>query len=1008
MAQRATRVASVAPSSMFGVNNYAVSQRRAFGALTGDGAAWADEQYQLWLADPSNVHPSWDLYFKGGMTGQGSYPAGGLPGIAPGSASPAGAGGVSGANDDVSRLWHLIDSYQRFGHQAANLDPLGIKGRNKELDALKITQHGFTEADLNRPMDLSFGFNVESMRRLCLLADADGDHDGKTTLSEIQSCLQRAYCGTTGVEYMHISTLEKRQFIRDVIELPPVQRSDTELHLLLDRLAYADRFEAFLKTKYGAAKRFGVEGLESFIPGLKELIDVSSAHGVESIVIGMPHRGRLNVLANVIRKPMEIIFKEFAGTNVPEQNDDDDWSGSGDVKYHLGTQYSRRYPDGREVEIALLANPSHLEAVNAVVHGKARAKMQSLGDDTGTKVLPIVLHGDAAFAGQGIVYETLQFSRLDNYSNGGTIHVICNNQIGFTTTPEEDRSTLYASDLGKAFDIPVFHVNGDDPIEVVRIFKLAADYRARFHEDVVIDVIGYRRHGHNELDQPLFTQPMMYHAIHQHPTTLDLFKQQLVRDGKMSQADVDGVVSKCETTINAMFERSAEYNIPKEAWSPTLNIKNFEREPAAAANGVVTGVSSKELAVVAQDLTSIPETITVNNIIKKIYAAKHKALAAQDHIDWGTAEALAFGSLLRQGVEVRLSGQDAQRGTFSHRHAVIHDQKSDDTWTPLANVTDATASFSVSNSSLSEYGVLGFEFGYSIEAMNALTIWEAQFGDFVNGAQIMIDQFISTGEAKWFRQTGLVMLLPHGYEGQGPEHSSCRIERFLQNSDEDPDVVPQGDSESAIRATNWQIVNCSTPANYFHVLRRQICRDFRKPLVVATPKSLLRHKLCVSTFDDMAEGTTFQTTIGEQEELCADEQVRRVILCSGKIYYELLQARQLAEINDIAIVRVEQISPFPFREVAATMSKYSEAECVWVQEEPKNMGAWYFVQDRIMTATRVVNNKEIRPAYIGRGTMAAPAEGYGSVHTREQNEICRLAMSDSVSSYGHGRLTRDL
>jgi 2-oxoglutarate dehydrogenase E1 component len=683
------------------------------------------------------------------------------------------------------------------------------------------------------------------------------------------------------------------------------------------------------------------------------------------------------------------------------------YSASGDVKYHLGTSLRRTYPSGKSVSLTLLPNPSHLEAVNGVVFGRARANMEEKQDLEGRGVMPIILHGDAAFAGQGIVYETMQFSKLSGYSTGGAVHVICNNQIGFTTTPTEDRSTRYASDLGKAFDVPIFHVNGDDTEAVCQVFKLAAQYRAHFHEDVVIDVVGYRRHGHNELDQPLFTQPEMYKQIQNHPPTLDVYKQQLVSEGTFTVAEVDAVIESVNTKISAAFDRSSDYALPDSFF----DVRAYDDEQAVEAESdfmkeekavqmieVAKGgtfATHESLAAVGKALTAVPGEITMHSQIKKILAAKAKTLEAGSGLDWGTAEGLAFGTLLRNGVHVRLSGQDAERGTFSHRHAVLHDQNSAKTFQPLLNVEGARAAWSVQNSSLSEFGVLGFELGYSQFDPNALVIWEAQFGDFANGAQIMIDQFICTGEAKWFKQTGLVMLLPHGYEGQGPEHSSCRIERFLQNSEEDPDVIPSGDAEHAIRLHNWQIVNCSTPANYFHVLRRQVARDFRKPLVVATPKSLLRHKLCVSSIDDFGPGTAFQRLIGERdgEHMVPDKSVDRVVFCSGKIYYELVTARAAAESWNVAIVTMEQISPFPFDLVAETMKKYENAEVVWAQEEPKNMGAWYFVLARFKTAARQLLGREITTKYIGRRTMSAPAEGYGSVHTKEQAAIVSAAVT---------------
>lgn len=914
----------------------------------------------------------------------------------------------NGSSDDTDRLLHLSVAYRMNGHRLANLDPLGIQKPSDNIADLDPLAYGFTKEDMNRPLVVS-EYAGQELSGLLSQADLLGNSDGVATLSEVVQLLKTVYCGNTGVEYMHIADMHKRNWLQERLERPLTPLSKEKRVSIYRRLAYADRFENFLATKFNTAKRFGMEGLESTCPGLKAIIDKSTEMGCENVVVGMPHRGRLSILANVIRKPMELIFKEFAGTNVP---DPDDWSGSGDVKYHLGTNFTRTYPDGREVNLSLLANPSHLEAVDALVAGKCRAKMHYMQDTKGDKVLPLLLHGDAAFAGQGIVYETMQMSQLKGYQCGGTIHVITNNQIGFTTTPGEDRSTPYASDIGKGFQCPIFHVNADDPEEVHRVCEIAAEYRMTFHTDVIVDIIGYRRYGHNELDQPMFTQPEMYKVIKNHPSTLDIYSKKILEGPNApSQEEIVGIHDYISNQIKERYDASIDYK-SEESWQSTAWDNPKDSTNKLIGSGVAlshwgnpqTGVSLAELKEVSSALTNIPEGFTLHPQIKRILKAKQDSLDAGTGLDWGTAEALAFGTLLKQGVHVRLSGQDAERGTFSHRHAVLHDQNSDKLLTPLANVPGAQEAFNVHNSHLSEYAVLGYELGYSMQSPNQLVIWEAQFGDFANGAQIIIDQFITAGEAKWLRQTGLTLLLPHGYDGQGPEHSSCRIERWLQCSDEDPDQVPEGSPEDAIRECNWQICNITTPANYFHALRRQLHRDFRKPLIVASPKALLRLRACSSSLEDMTEGESFRRLISETEpeKLVAPEKMRRVVFCSGKIYYEVLAARQAAGVDDVALVRVEQISPFPFDKVAWTMEKYSNAEIVWLQEEPKNMGAWSYVQDRIMTATRVLNKQEQRPAYIGRKTMASPAEGYGSMHTKEQNELLQLALSHDVRSYGHG------
>lgn len=675
--------------------------------------------------------------------------------------------------------------------------------------------------------------------------------------------------------------------------------------------------------------------------------------GVTDVVMGMAHRGRLNVLTNVIRKPLEQIFKEFMGTHIPV--DGDDWSGSGDVKYHLGTSFHRVYPDGRAVNISMLANPSHLEAVNPLVVGKAKAKMQYCNDQVGEKVMPIIIHGDAAFAGQGIVYETMQMSKIPDYQTGGTLNVVANNQVGFTTDPVASRSTKYPSDLGKTFNCPVFHVNADYPEEVCKVFEIAVAWRQKFHTDVVINLVGYRRYGHNELDQPMFTQPLLYSKIAKHPTPLTAHTKRLVEEGIFTQQEVDACIKCVDDILAKALENSKTFKPDKQDWLASKWQGIYA--PNVMSKVQKTGEDIEVLRSIGANLSRVPDGFTLHRQIKKIYQARAEMIQTGENIDWGTAEALAFGSLLHNGFHIRLSGEDVERGTFSHRHAVVHDQKTGKKYMPLANHSDNKQTIQICNSPLSEYGVLGFDLGYSLESPNQLVLWEAQFGDFVNGAQIIIDQFLSCGEAKWLRQTGLVMLLPHGYSGQGPDHSSCRIERFLGMCDEDADEMPimSEDVRMQIQSTNWQIVNVTTPANYFHVLRRQVMRNFRKPLIIASPKNLLRHRDCVSSLEEMATGTKFQRLFPEifPDELVAPSEVRRVLFCSGKVYYELLEHRRQNEIKDVAIARVEQIHPFPFDKVSEVMQSYPNAEVVWVQEEPKNMGCWNYVHDRFITCMRV-------------------------------------------------------
>jgi len=989
-------------------------QSRSF--YGGDASLYVDAMYDAWKKDPKSVHSSWDAYFRGlesspdwlSKVEQAAKAAVGgkdFKGMVIPSPSPS--GGVS-ASHDVVGLLQLISAYQVNGHLIADLDPLKLSAKPKVAD-LDPATFGFSNADLDRPINLR-GWGMKEVAGLLAQADLMGNRDGNTTLRELLVILQSTYCRAMGAEFMHISDVSKRNWIREKLEQPRQPITKKEITKILERLVYADRFEHFLAQKWTTAKRFGVEGLESTIAGLKALIDEATLHGVEHVVIGMPHRGRLNVLANVMRKPLEMIFKEFAGTNIPAG---DDYSVSGDVKYHLGTNCTNRYPDGRVVYLTMLANPSHLEAVDPVVAGKARAKMYNLNDSEGRKVMPLLLHGDAAFAGQGVVYETMQMSQLNGYQTGGTVHVICNNQVGFTTNPSEGRSTTYASDLGKAFQCPIFHVNADEAEEVCRVFKLVAQYRQKFHTDIIVDVIGYRRFGHNEMDQPLFTQPLMYRKISSHPPVLQHYIKKLEKDKSLTPEEIKAEIKQVETAISNAYESASTYVIPKDFWMSTPwdhAGKTFGTERKVLPSGhPYTGLSQETLKTIASALVNIPGDFKLHSQAKRVVDARKKAFETGRDIDWATAEALAFGSLLLDGCHVRLSGQDVERGTFSHRHAVFSDQETGQRYTPLDHL-NAKQKFSIHNSLLSEYGVVGFELGYSLESPNQLVLWEAQFGDFANGAQIIIDNFITSGEAKWLRQSGLTLLLPHGYDGQGPEHSSCRIERFLQNADEDPDVVSVLDAEAQIKACNWQIVNCTTPANYFHALRRQLYRPFRKPLIVASPKSLLRHRLSASNVADIKEGTSFHRVIPEinPDKINEATKIRRVLMCSGKVFYELLEARQAKNVKDVAIIRIEQLCPFPFDQVAKQMKLYSNAELVWVQEEPKNMGAWYFVQDRLMTATRVLNKKEIRPGYIGRRTMASPAEGYGKVHEKEMRSIMDVAFSTKVHSYGHGRVSNDV
>jgi len=922
------------------------------------------------------------------------------------------------AKSDSLGLSYLIHAYQVRGHELANLDPLGIHGfRNPggsppELD---YKFHGFKDEDLDRQLNLlgtSSGGNTGFL-------DILGTRPS-ITLRQVVSNLQKTYCSSLGVEYMHMGSKDKCNWIRSQVETPKwMQFSKTKRMHIYERLCFADQFEKYLANKFNTAKRFGLEGGESCIAGLKCMIDRGSELGIESFCFGMPHRGRLNVLANVMRKPMPQIFKEFQGTHYDlDEYMRHDWSSAGDVKYHLGTSMDRSYPDGRRVHLSLVANPSHLEAVNPVVIGKVRAKQFFSGnrEEDKLKHMPVLLHGDAAFAGQGIVYETMQMSRVPDYAVGGTIHVIVNNQVGFTTDPVNGRSTMYSSDLGKAFNIPIFHCNGDDPLAVTTAFEMAVEWRQQFGEDCIIDMICYRRYGHNELDQPMYTQPQMYAKINSHPDTLTVYERQLVAENTATQAEIDAVKKMVNDTLDSEFNASKTAQVLKVDW---LSSKwSGFLSPRQRSRVRETGYDIEKLRDIGVKMSSLPKTLSAHKQLEKIFAARKETIVKGEGIDWGTAEALAFGTLLLEGNHVRLSGQDVQRGTFSHRHAVVRDQKTGEKYTPLNHLakhsspsisltktgigaTDTQAEFVAQNSILSEFGVLGFEMGYSLENPNTLVLWEAQFGDFVNGAQIMIDQFISAGEDKWLRQSGLTLLLPHGYMGQGAEHSSCRVERFLQQVDEDPDFVPPmaEDQRMQIQQTNWQVVNCSTPANYYHVLRRQVHRDFRKPLILVTPKNLLREKKCTSSLADMGEHTKFKRVYREVDPAIFEnpDKVRRVVFCSGKIFYELMEEREKLKITDVAVIRIEQLAPFPWDKVAEECAHYKNAEVMWCQEEPKNMGPWSFVQPRIATATNTLNGVEKRPLYAGRKPSAATATGLGGkAHTMEQSSIVTAALSSST------------
>ncbi|XP_076917263.1 uncharacterized protein LOC143577270 [Bidens hawaiensis] len=948
--------------------------------LDGTSSVYLEELQRAWEADPNSVDESWDNFFRN-FVGQAAT-------------SP----GISGQTIQESmRLLLLVRAYQVYGHMKAKLDPLNLEQREIP-DDLDPALYGFSEADLDR----EFFLGVWRMSGFL------SENRPVQTLRAILTRLEQAYCGSIGYEYMHIADREQCNWLRDRIETPiPMSYNRQRREVILDRLIWSTQFENFLATKWTAAKRFGLEGGETLIPGMKEMFDRSADLGVESIVIGMSHRGRLNVLGNVVRKPLRQIFNEFSGGIRPAEGL---YTGTGDVKYHLGTSYDRPTRGGKRIHLSLVANPSHLEAVDPVVVGKTRAKQYYSNDVDRTKNMGILIHGDGSFAGQGVVYETLHLSALPNYTTGGTIHIVVNNQVAFTTDPKSGRSSQYCTDVAKALNAPIFHVNGDDVEAVVHVCELAAEWRQTFHTDVVVDIVCYRRFGHNEIDEPSFTQPKMYKVIRNHPSALEIYQKKLLETGQVTKDDIDRIHNKVTSILNEEFLASKDYVPQKGDWLSAF-WSGF-KSPEQLSRIRNTGVKPEILKNVGKAIATLPENFKAHRAVKKIFADRLKMIETGEGVDWAVGEALAFATLLVEGNHVRLSGQDVERGTFSHRHSVVHDQETGERYCPFDHVimNQNDEMFTVSNSSLSEFGVLGFELGYSMENPNSLVIWEAQFGDFANGAQVIFDQFLSSGESKWLRQIGLVVLLPHGYDGQGPEHSSARLERFLQMSDDNPFVIPEMEPtlRNQIQKCNWQVVNVTTPANYFHVLRRQIHREFRKPLIVMAPKNLLRHKDCksnLSEFDDVQghpgfdkQGTRFKRLIKDQSgHSDLEEGIRRLVLCSGKVYYELDEKRRSTESKDIAICRVEQLCPFPYDLIQRELKRYPNAEIVWCQEEPMNMGAYNYISPRLATAMKAVERGNLDDIkYVGRAPSAATATGFYTVHVKEQTALVEKAITSDV------------
>jgi 2-oxoglutarate dehydrogenase E1 component len=968
--------------------------------LYGGNAAYIEDLYAKYEADPAAVDAEWREFFqslkdasadvvksaKGASWKKPNWPVrpdGDLVAALDGQwaetekrisekiSATAKTKGVELASADVMQATRdslhalmLIRAYRIRGHYYAKLDPLDLEAPKDESE-LEPATYGFAETDLDRKIFLDNVLGLEF-----------------ATMREIVAILRRTYCQTLGVEFMHISDPVRKAWIQERIEGRDKEITFTRegKRAILNKLVEAEGFEKFLDVKYTGTKRFGLDGGESLIPALEQIIKRGGNLGVKEIVIGMPHRGRLSVLTQVMGKPHRALFHEFKGGSATP----DDVEGSGDVKYHLGASSDREF-DNNKVHLSLTANPSHLEIVDPVTLGKVRAKQDqhnALPEDR-TMVMPLLMHGDAAFAGQGVVAECFGLSDLKGYRTGGSIHFIVNNQIGFTTYPRYSRSSPYPSDVAKMIEALIFHVNGDDPEAVVFAAKVATEYRQKFQRPVVIDMFCYRRFGHNEGDEPAFTQPLMYKMIRSHPSTLEIYAKKLVGEGVVTDGEVDAMKAEWRARLDGEFESAGGYKPNKADWldGRWAGLKaSGEADDPRRGN---TGVGAETLREIGKKITTVPEGFHAHRTVQRFLDNRAKAIETGEGIDWATAEALAFCSLLKEGNPIRLSGQDSERGTFSQRHSVLFDQENEERYTPFNHLGEGQARYEVMNSMLSEEAVLGFEYGYSTAEPNALTLWEAQFGDFANGAQVVFDQFISSGERKWLRMSGLVCLLPHGYEGQGPEHSSARLERYLQMCAED----------------NMQVANCTTPANYFHILRRQLKREIRKPLILMTPKSLLRHKRAVSKLDDLVAGTSFHRLLwddaqhpDEKINLVSDDKIRRVIMCSGKVYYDLYEEREKRGINDVYLLRLEQLYPFPTKALVTELSRFKQAEMVWCQEEPRNMGAWFFVDVFLQWILNQIGAKHRTMRYAGRPASASTAVGQMSKHLAQLKQLLDEAL----------------
>jgi 2-oxoglutarate dehydrogenase E1 component len=970
--------------------------------LQGTNAAYIDDLYARFEQDPGSVDAEWQEFFKslkdtpadvrknaeGASWGRDNWPlspkddltsaldgnwvqvekavGSKLAAKAQAKGADVSAGDVHQATRDSVRALMLIRAYRMRGHFHAKLDPLGIEPP-RDREELDPRSYGFVDGDFDRKIFLDHVLGLEY-----------------ASLREIVAICERTYCQTLGVEFMHISNAAQKSWIQERIEGPDKEISFTRegRRAIMNKLIEAEGFEKFCDLKFTGTKRFGLDGGEALIPALEQIIKRGGNLGVKEIVVGMPHRGRLNVLTQVLGKSHRALFHEFKGGSA----NPDAVEGSGDVKYHLGASSDREF-DNNKIHLSLTANPSHLEIVDPVVLGKVRAKQDQHGDppDQRISVLPLLMHGDAAFAGQGVVAECFGLSDLKGYRTGGSLHFIVNNQIGFTTYPRYSRSSPYPSDVAKMIDAPIFHVNGDDPEAVVFAAKVAIEFRQKFHKPVVIDMFCYRRHGHNEGDEPMFTQPVMYKKIGSHPGTVEIYSKRLIADGVMTEGEIEKAKADWRARLDAELEAGAGYKPNKADWldGKWAGFKSADAEEDPRRG--VTGVDLTVLKDIGRKITKVPDGFRVHRTVQRFLENRAKAIDTGVGIDWATGEGLAFCTLLQEGHHVRLSGQDSERGTFSQRHSVLIDQEDESRYTPFNHLGGDQGHYEVINSLLSEEAVLGFEYGYSLAEPNALAVWEAQFGDFANGAQVLFDQFISSGERKWLRMSGLVCMLPHGYEGQGPEHSSARLERFLQLCAED----------------NMQVVHPTTPANFFHVLRRQLHREIRKPLILMTPKSLLRHKRAVSRLYEMGENTTFHRILyddaqmlqDEKIKLVPDDKIRRIVLCSGKVYYDLYEEREKRGIDDVYLMRVEQLYPVPLKALVQELGRFKGAEVVWCQEEPRNMGAWHFIEPYLEWVLNQINAPNKRPRYAGRAAAAATATGLMSKHLAQLKALLDDALN---------------